>query len=132
MVFYAAFKSISVISRRQSTLLITFLGFTSIRLDSEVSCRRTLPRKNPEDPVRLEPRTPELRVKHFTNEPRRTRILKMTVHYCVIGPINSRRVTYQVHNNAKYIQKIIRTDMFHLVSKLIYLSTTRISVEYHP
>ena len=39
---------------------------------SEVSCPRTLPRKNPEDPVRLEPRTPELQVKHFTTEPRRT------------------------------------------------------------
>ena len=28
--------------------------------------------KNSEDPVRLEPRTPVLRVKHFTTEPRRT------------------------------------------------------------
>ena len=28
--------------------------------------------KNPEDPVRLEPRTPGLRVKHFTTEPRWT------------------------------------------------------------
>ena len=39
---------------------------------AEVSCPRTLPRKNPEDPVRLEPRTPWLQVKHFTTEPRRT------------------------------------------------------------
>ena len=46
-----------------------FLGFTSTRLGSEVSCPRTLPRKNPEDPVRLEPRTPRLRVKHFTTGP---------------------------------------------------------------
>ena len=37
-----------------------------------MSCPRTLPRKNPEDPVRLEPRTPDLRVKHFTTEPRGT------------------------------------------------------------
>ena len=28
--------------------------------------------KNPQDPVRLEPKTPGLRVKHFTTEPRRT------------------------------------------------------------
>ena len=42
---------------------------------SEVSCSRILPRKNPEDPVPLEPRTPGLRVKHFTTEPRRTPIL---------------------------------------------------------
>ena len=39
---------------------------------SEVSFPRTLPRKNPEDPVRLKPRTPGLRVKHFTTEPRRS------------------------------------------------------------
>ena len=44
------------------------LGFASTRLGSEVSC----PRKNPEDPVRLEPRIPGLRVKHFTTEPYRT------------------------------------------------------------
>ena len=40
---------------------------------SEVSSPRTLPGKNPEDPVRLEPRTPGLLVKHFTTEPRGTR-----------------------------------------------------------
>ena len=72
MVFYAAFNSISVISRRQITLFMSFLGFTSTRLGSEVSCPRTLPRKSPEDQLRLEPRTPGLRVKHFTTEPRWT------------------------------------------------------------
>ena len=51
-------------------IIHAFLGFTSTRLGSEVS--RTLPRKNPEDPVRLKPRTPGLRVKHFTTEPRGT------------------------------------------------------------
>ena len=49
-----------------------FQGFTSTRLGSEVSCPRTLPRKNPEDLVRLEPRTPGLRVKYLTTEPRGT------------------------------------------------------------
>ena len=72
MVFYAAFNSISVILRRQFTLFMSVLGFTSTRLGSEVSCPRTLPRKNPEDLVRLEPRTPGLRVKHLTTEPRGT------------------------------------------------------------
>ena len=48
---------------------MSFLGFTSTRLGSEVSCPRTLPRKNQEDPVRLEPRTTGLRVKHFNFEP---------------------------------------------------------------
>ena len=51
-----------------------FPGFTRTRLGSEVSCPRTLPRKNPEDLVRLELRTPGLRVKHLTTEPRRTLI----------------------------------------------------------
>ena len=51
-------------------IIHAFLGFSSTRLGSEVSCPRTLPRKNPEDLVRLEPRTPELRVKHLTTEPR--------------------------------------------------------------
>ena len=36
MVFYAAFNSISVISRRQLALFISFRGFTSTRLGSEV------------------------------------------------------------------------------------------------
>ena len=70
MVFYAAVNSISVISRRQLTLFM--LSFTSTRLGSEVSFPKTLPRKNPEDLVWLEPRTPGLRVKHFTTEPRGT------------------------------------------------------------
>ena len=44
-VFYAVFNNIPVISRRQLTLFMSFLGFTSTRLGSEVSCSRTLPRK---------------------------------------------------------------------------------------
>ena len=47
-------------------IINVFLGFTSTRLGTEVSCPRTLPLKNPEDPVRLE------RVEHFTTEPRGT------------------------------------------------------------
>ena len=62
----------TVISWRQFILFKSFLGFTSSRLGSEVSYPRTLQRKNPEDPVRLEPRTRGLRVKHFTTEPRGT------------------------------------------------------------
>ena len=75
MVFYAAFNSIEqYFSHITATahIIHAFLGFTSSRLGSEVSCPRTLPRKNP-DLVRLEPRTPGLRVKHFTTEPRGTR-----------------------------------------------------------
>ena len=53
---------------------MSLLGLTSTRLGSEVSCLRTLPRKNPEDPVQLEPRTPGIRVKHFTTEPRGTQM----------------------------------------------------------
>ena len=38
---------------------------------SKVSCPRTPPQKTSQDPVWLEPRTPGLRVKHFTTEPHR-------------------------------------------------------------
>ena len=53
---------------------------------SEVSCPRTLPQKNPENPVWLEPRTPGLRVKHFTTEPPKTpaRFLKNPVNLAVL------------------------------------------------
>ena len=71
MVFYAAFNSISVISRRQLTLFM--ISWVSPVLGWALkSLPRTLPRKNPEDPVRLEPRTPGLQVKHLTTEPRGT------------------------------------------------------------
>ena len=72
MVFYTAFNSISVISRRQLTLFMSSWVSPVLGWGSEVSCPRTLPRKNPVDPVWLEPRTPALRVKHFTTEQRRT------------------------------------------------------------
>ena len=72
MVFYATFNNISVISRGQLTLFMPSWVSPVLGWGSEVSCPRTLPRKNPQDPVRLEPRTPGLWVKHFTTEPRRT------------------------------------------------------------
>ena len=62
-------------------IIHAFLGFTSTRLGSEVSCPRTLPRKNPEDPVRLKPRTPGLRVKHFTTGPHGTQS-KIKLYVC--------------------------------------------------
>ena len=70
MVFYGRFSQISVISRRPLSLFMSFLGFTSTRLGSEVSCLRTLPRKKErknktktqtKDLVRLEPRIPTSR-----------------------------------------------------------------------
>ena len=71
MVFYAAFNSISVISRRQLTLFM--LSWVSPVLGWALKClaQGHSHEKNPEDLVRLEPRTPGLRVKHFTTEPRR-------------------------------------------------------------
>ena len=72
MVFYAPFNSISVISRQQLTLFMSFLGFTSTRLGLWSVLPKDTPTKNSEDPVRLEPRTPGLRVKHLTTEPSRT------------------------------------------------------------
>ena len=58
MVFYAAFKSILVISRAQLTLFMTLLGVISARLELRSVLSNDTPRKTPEDPVRLEPRTP--------------------------------------------------------------------------
>ena len=43
MVFYAAFNSISVMSRRQFTLFMSFLGFTSTRL----GLKSVLPKDTP-------------------------------------------------------------------------------------
>ena len=66
------FNCISVISRQQLTLFMSSWVSPVLGSGSEMSCPRTLLRKNPEDPVRLEHRTPWLQVKHFTTEPRRT------------------------------------------------------------
>ena len=78
---------------------------------SEVSCPRTHPRKNPEDPVRLKPRTLRLRVKHFTTEPRRTpcvcstslfktllereKLLVMTV-FCPFGEVSAILIKFKI------------------------------------
>ena len=69
MVFYAAFNSISVISRRQFTLFM--LSWVSPVLGWALKClaQGHSREKNPEDSVRLEPRIPGLRVRHFTTEP---------------------------------------------------------------
>ena len=97
MVFYAAFNSISVISRGQLTLFM--LSWVSPVLGWALKCHaqghsheKTLPRKNPEDQVRLEPRTPGLRVKHFTTEPRifvsLSAILAYTESYFSLSPFS--------------------------------------------
>ena len=77
MVFYAAFNSISVISRRQLTLFM--ISWVSPVLGWALKClaQGHSQEKNPEDPVRLEPRTPGLQVKHLTTEPRGTLVSKI-------------------------------------------------------
>ena len=72
MVFYAAFNSISAISRRQLTLFM--LSWVSPVLGWALKClaQEHSHEKNPEELVRLEPRTPGLRVKHLIAEPRGT------------------------------------------------------------
>ena len=72
MVFYAAFNIIFITSRRQLTVFMSFLGFTSTRLGIWSILPKDTPTKISEDPVQLEPRAPGLRVKHFTTEPRRS------------------------------------------------------------
>ena len=56
MVFYAACYSTSVISRGQLTLFMSFLGFTST--SERLGLQSVLPTKRPNDPLRLESRTP--------------------------------------------------------------------------
>ena len=56
--FFAAVNSISVMSRRQLTLFISPRVTPVLNWGFEVSCPRTLPRKNPEDPGKLEPMIP--------------------------------------------------------------------------
>ena len=92
MVFYAAFNNISVISRRQFTLFMSSWVSPVLGWGSEVSYPRTLPRKNPEDPVWLEPRTPGLRVKHFTTEPRRSPFWEEDLGYS-----HNEKYIYEMH-----------------------------------
>ena len=111
MVFYAAFNSISVISRRQLTLFM--LSWVSPVLGWALKClaQGHSHEKNSEDPVRLEPRTPGLRVKHFTTEPRGTlvvwekvKLIQEYFQYCLL--IQNKCNTYTmifllVHFNIK-------------------------------
>ena len=62
---FTAFSTVFQSSLRQLKLLTSFLGFTSASLGQGHSHE-----KKPEDPGRFEPRSPELRVKHYTTEPR--------------------------------------------------------------
>ena len=51
MVFYATFQQYSVISRRQLTLFVSFLGFTSTRLGLWSVLPKDTPTKNPGDQI---------------------------------------------------------------------------------
>ena len=111
-------------------IIHAFVGFTSTRLGSEVSCPRTLPRKNPEDPVRFEPRTPGLRVKHFTTEPRRT--LNKFIQLVLISLDSASWKLYQYSRRMFGPMKIpklrpapgTRTRDFMIVRPTLYLTTT--------
>ena len=69
MVFYAAFNTYHGDSSHYLCLfwVSPVLGF-ALKCLAQGHAHE----KNPEDPVRLEPRTPGLRVKHFTTEPSET------------------------------------------------------------
>ena len=69
MVFYTAFNSISVISQGQLTLFM--LSWVSLAIGWALTClaQGQSQEENTEDPVWLKPRTPGLRVKHFTTGP---------------------------------------------------------------
>ena len=104
MVFYTAFNSIKVISRRQVTLFM--LSWVSPVLGLALKClaQGHSHKKKPEDLVKLDPRTPGLRVKHFTTEPRVTQQykrlgvkVKTLITTCIIFffPYNTCSISYQ-------------------------------------
>ena len=69
MVLYATFNRISVISWRQLTLFISFLGFTST-IGWALKClAQGHSQEKPRGSSGARTRTPGLRVKHFTTEP---------------------------------------------------------------
>ena len=65
MVFYASFNSISVISKRKLTSFLSFLSYIITKQGLWSVLPRDTPKKNPEDQVLLELRTPGLRVKYY-------------------------------------------------------------------
>ena len=69
MLFYAAFNSISVVSQRQLKLIMLSWGSPVLGWALKCLAQGHSHKKNPKDPVWLEPMTPGLRVKHFTTEP---------------------------------------------------------------
>ena len=71
---------------------------------SEVSCPRALICKSPQDPMRLEPRTPGLRVKHFTTEPCRTPIR-------IVGSMTHRKLTKSHSFNSCQPAQAAQVDM---------------------
>ena len=66
---YTALNTVSVILLWQLTLFMSLLSFTSSKPGLSIVLPKDTPTENQEDPVQLEPRTPGLRVKHFTTEP---------------------------------------------------------------
>ena len=106
MVFYAAFNSISVVSRRHLTLFMSFWGFISTRLGPRSVLPKDTPAKNQEDPVLLEPRIPGKRVKHFTTESCRT------TRFCLTLFQTSSFLQYRSFKNTVGKGQIARHDQF--------------------
>ena len=76
MVFYTAVNINSIMSWQQLTYSCTSWVLPVLGLGSGVVCPRTLPRKNPEDPVQPKPGTYRVPVIHSTTEPRRTQCFR--------------------------------------------------------
>ena len=79
-----------------------------------MSCPRTLPRKNPEDLVRLEPRIPGLRVKHLTTEPRGT-LLKAEKHLKISMLAKAKLDTIASHISEALMDNKISDDEFQSI-----------------
>ena len=81
MVFYAAFNSISVISRQQLTLLMSFLGFTSTRLGLWSVLPKDTPTKNPRGSSAARTQDYE---SNTTTEPRRTPYIISRTNFAIL------------------------------------------------
>ena len=78
-------------------------------MSTEVPCSRTLPQKNPEDPVWLEPSTAALRVEHFTTEPRRSPLYQMTKFQPSLI-FKQLHMTAYNHNNLHFKFDFLKTE----------------------
>ena len=76
--------------------------------------------KNPEDPVRLEPRTPGLRDKHFTTEPRGTLNLICSGTNFVNQPFSKKAFVFMSLQHECFQNNMGKGDIAHREQFLLF------------